>query len=327
MAIAVSGLPYTREEAKAWGRETLRGFINVFPTPFTDDDEIDHAALRNNLERLSGIGLNGFLSGGNIAEGWNMTPTEWMSYSETVADVLVTRTPHLSSVILDPSPYTAIEKINRLAGLGFNAMEIITPIFALRSDDLVYEYFKMVSEGTDVALLLYNTPASGKVLSHDLIDRISDLDTVVGMKHGVDSVSDTARIRARVGDRMVVSNPFPRYWVLDIADYSGEVQYGGLEYTFFGKQRPTLLEYTELARAGRVTEAFALERSFIPLFDLYEKYLVTSVVQKGIYDMAAMKYAMGLLGFEMSGVRRPAPNVGAAEKEEIRSVLTAVGVI
>lgn len=327
MTIAVSGLPYTREEAKAWGRETLRGFINVFPTPFTDDHEIDHAALRSNLEKLSGIGLNGFLSGGNIAEGWNMTPAEWMSYSQTVADVLATRTPHLSSVILDPSPYTAIEKINRLASLGFNAMEVITPIFALRDDELVYKYFKAVSKGTDVALLVYNTPASGKVLSHELIERISELDTVIGMKHGIDSVADTARLRTRLGNRMVVSNPFPRYWILDIVNYGGVVQYGGLEFTLFGKQRPALLEYTELAQTGRVTEAFALERRFIPLFDLYEKYLVTSVVQKGIYDMGAMKYAMGLLGFQMSGVRPPAPDVGTVEKEEIRDTLASVGVI
>lgn len=327
MAIEVSRLPYTRGEAKAWGRETLQGFINVFPTPFTGDNALDHGALRRNLEQLRGIGLNGFLSGGNIAEGWNMTPTEWMAYSATVADVLAGQTPHLASVILDPSPYTAIEKINRLADLGFNAMEVITPIFALRNDDLVYEYFKMVSEGTDVALLVYNTPASGKVLSHDLIERISDLDTIIGMKHGIDSVSDTARIRARLGDRMVVSNPFPRYWVLDIIDYGGAVQYGGLEYTLYGKQRPALLEYTSLARAGKVTEAFALERAFMPLFDLYEKYLVTSVVQKGIYDMAAMKYAMGLLGFEMSGVRPPAPGIGQAEQDDIRSVLAQVGVI
>ncbi|MGK2849691.1 MAG: dihydrodipicolinate synthase family protein [Candidatus Limnocylindrales bacterium] len=327
MATVVSRLPYTRSDAKAWGRETMRGFIEVFPTPFTADDAIDHGALRRNLEKLRGIGLNGFLSGGNIAEGWNMTPTEWMGYSESVADVLAGKTPHLASVILDPSPYTAIEKINRLADLGFNAMEVITPIFALRNDDLVYEYFKMLSEGTDVALLIYNTPASGKVLSHDLIERISDLETIVGMKHGIDSVADTARIRARVGDRMVVSNPFPRYWVLDIVEYGGRVQYGGLEFTLFAKQRPTLLEYTSLARAGKVTEAFALERAFMPLFDLYEKYLVTSVVQKGIYDMAAMKYAMGLIGFEMSGVRPPAPGVGQAEKDDIRALLTQVGVI
>ncbi len=197
MAIVVSHLPYTRGEAKAWGRETMRGFINVFPTPFTADDAVDHGALRRNLEKLRGIGLDGFLSGGNIAEGWNMTPTEWMAYSETVADVLAGQTPHLSSVILDPSPYTAIEKVNRLATLGFNAMEVITPIFALRNDDLVYEYFRMLSEGTDVALLIYNTPASGKVLSHQLIERISDLDTVVGMKHGIGSLSDTIRVRER----------------------------------------------------------------------------------------------------------------------------------
>ena len=327
MVIEVSRLPYTRSEAKAWGRETLQGFINVFPTPFDADFEIDHGALRRNLEKLSGIGLNGFLSGGNVAEGWNFTPTEWMAHAETVADVVAGKTPHLASVILDPSPYTAIEKINRLANLGYNAMEVITPIFSLRHDDLVYEYFRMLSENTDVALLIYNTPASGKILSHDLIDRISDLETIVGMKHGIDSVADAARIRARVGDRIVVSNPLPRYWVTDVATYGGRVMYGGLDYTFFGKRRPDLLEYTELAKAGKATEALAIERTLMPLIDLYEKYLTISVVQKGIYDMSTAKVWNGLLGFETSNPRPPAPGATQAEVGEIGEVLAELGVI
>ena len=36
---------------------------------------------------------------------------------------------------------------------------------------------------------------------------------------------------------------------------------------------------------------------------------------------------MGLIGFEMSGVRPPAPGVGQAEKDDIRALLTQVGVI
>ncbi len=327
MATVVSHLPYTRGEAKAWGRETIRGFIEVFPTPFTADDAVDHGALRRNLEKLSGIGLNGFLSGGNIAEGWNMTPTEWMAYSDTVADVLAGQTPHLSSVILDPSPYTAIEKINRLATLGFNAMEVITPIFALRNDDLVYEYFRMLSEGTDVALLIYNTPASGKVLSHQLIERISDLDTVVGMKHGLGSLSDTIRVRERVGDRLVVSEPHPRYWAIDVARHGGKVHYGGLMYTLFGKQRPALLEYTKLAQEGKVTEATEIEQRFAPFLRLFDDVIFRSIVEKGVYDMSGPKVWYGLLGFETSLMRRPRIVLTPAQEAEIRDTLASVGVI
>ena len=299
----------------------------MFPTPFSADDAVDHGALRRNLEKLRGIGLDGFLSGGNIAEGWNMTPTEWLAYSETVADVLAGQTPHLSSVILDPSPYTAIEKINRLATLGYNAMEVITPIFALRNDDLVYEYFRMLSEGTDVALLIYNTPASGKVLSHQLIERISDLDTVVGMKHGIGSLSDTIRVRERLGDRIVVSEPHPRYWAIDLARHGGQVHYGGAMYTLFGKQRPALVEYTKLARDGKVTEATALEQRFAPYLRLFDDVIFRSIVEKGVYDMSGMKYWYGLLGFETSLMRRPRVLLAPAQEAEIHDTLASVGVI
>ncbi|MGK2851682.1 MAG: dihydrodipicolinate synthase family protein, partial [Candidatus Limnocylindrales bacterium] len=237
------------------------------------------------------------------------------------------KTPHLASVILDPSPYTAIEKINRLADLGFNAMEVITPIFALRNDDLVYEYFKMLSEGTDVALLIYNTPASGKVLSHDLIERISDLETIVGMKHGLGSLADTIRVRERVGDRMVVSEPHPRYWAIDLARHGGAVHYGGLMYTLYGKQRPTLLEYTELARNGKVTEATAIEQRFEPLLRVFDDVIFRSIVEKGVYDMSGTKYWYGLLGFETSLMRRPRVVLTPAQEAEIKQTLSAVGAI
>jgi len=323
----MSKLPYTRSEAKAWGRETVRGFVEVFPTPFTPKGELDEGAHRRNMEKLLEIGADGFLTGGVIAEGWNLTPSEWFRFQEIVAEVMAGKTPHLSSVILDPSPYTAAEKINRLAEMGFNAMEVITPIFQIRSDEQIYEYFSMLSTNTDVALLLYNTPASGRVISHDLIDRLASLETVVGIKNGLASLPNSARLRRRVGDRMVVSEPIPRHWAIDVGQYGGQVLYGGPEYILLGKKKDTLRRIGELAKEGRLTEAFQLEKEIEPAIALYEDYLLWSILERGVYDMSGIKYWYGLVGYETSYMRKPTITLSEADKERIEQVVRSCGII
>jgi len=326
-SIARKKLPYTRSEAKAWGRKTMHGFIEVFPTPFTPTGNINWDAHRRNMEKLLGIKTDGFLTGGNIAEGWNMTPAEWFKFQEIVADVMAEKTPHLSSVILDPSPFTAVEKLNRLADLGFNAVEVITPIFQLRSDEQIYEYFKILSTETDIAILIYNTPAAGRVLSHDLIDRIADLETVVGIKHGLASLPNSVRLRKRVGDRIVVCEPLPRHWAIDVAQYGGQVLYGGPEYILLGKKRELLRQIADLAGKGKITEALRLEREIEPAISLYEDYILWSIVERGVYDMSGIKYWYGLVGYESSPMRRPANDLAEQDKAHIEEVIRSCGII
>ena len=57
-------------------RERLRGIFNITVTPFTASGAIDFPALRENIERVIGLGYDGLLIGGTYGEFPVMTVEE-----------------------------------------------------------------------------------------------------------------------------------------------------------------------------------------------------------------------------------------------------------
>ena len=49
-------------------RERLRGIFNITVTPFDAQGAIDFPALRENIERVIGLGYDGLLIGGTYGE-------------------------------------------------------------------------------------------------------------------------------------------------------------------------------------------------------------------------------------------------------------------
>ena len=70
-------LPYSKTSAKAWASEHVRGFYEAPITPFTDDFVIDVDAVRTLADTYVEWGIPALVVGGNVSEGWNMTPAEW----------------------------------------------------------------------------------------------------------------------------------------------------------------------------------------------------------------------------------------------------------
>jgi 4-hydroxy-tetrahydrodipicolinate synthase len=147
-----SKLPFTKSEAKAWAKATIRDWYDCPCTPFKADDSLDEEGLRRNVEYFVDIGESGLVMGGFVAECWNMSVTEWMRYHEVVAEAAAGRVP-LHTIIFDQSVHQAMEKLNYVEKLGYVAAEVITPIVQLRSDQEIYDYLKYLADHSNMALL------------------------------------------------------------------------------------------------------------------------------------------------------------------------------
>jgi 4-hydroxy-tetrahydrodipicolinate synthase len=320
-------VPYTRSEAKAWARAHMIKSTNAVPTPFKADFSLDLPTLASHVDRWASDGLYGLMTGGNTAEAWNMTPNEWWQYSETVAKANNGRM-MLTSVILDPSPFTVIEKAHRLAELGFHLIEVINPVIQLRSDTDLYGFYKYLSDHSPLGIVLYNTPTAGVVLNHGLLNRLADLEMVVGIKNGLLNPADTIALRKHTGDRMVVTEPMESFYLWDSIVHGGQCLFGTCEYVMFGKQRDTLVKCMELANAGRFDEALPLYRQLDPIRDLMNDIFVWNIVRKNQYSLAPIKYWFELLGMPMGPCRPPLePYADQAMKKTVREGLLEHGVI
>jgi len=176
-------LPFTRREAKAWAKKNVVDWYEAPLTPMTKDYTFDEAGMRENLEAYIEMGETGLVIGGFLSECWNVKLSDWKRYHQIMADANRGRLP-LWTIILDPSVHQALEKMQFVQELGYVGAEVINPVVQLRSDQEIYDYFKYMTDHTDLAIWLYRTPVSGKVLSFDLIQKLAEIDTVVGVKEG-----------------------------------------------------------------------------------------------------------------------------------------------
>jgi 4-hydroxy-tetrahydrodipicolinate synthase len=320
-------LPYTRKEAKDWAKKNVVDWYECPLTPMTQDLTFDEAGMRENLEAYIEMGETGLVIGGFLSECWNVKLSDWKRYHEIMADAAKGRIP-LWTIILDPSVHQALEKMQFVQELGYVGAEVINPVVQLRSDQEIYDYFKYMTDHSDLAIFLYRTAVSGKLMSLELIQKLADLDTVVGVKQGSLNHIDTLTLRKRVRDDFIVSDP-DEYWWLDDLRKGGQVIWAHFIHAVYGKKRTVLEEYTKLARQGKYEEAYTLWESLEPVRDLLNEVFIGTLVSTASYATATgyIKAWHEAMGLKAGPMLPPVRNISPEKKEWLQGELKKVGVI
>jgi 4-hydroxy-tetrahydrodipicolinate synthase len=321
------GMPkFHRAEAKSWAQETIRDLYMCPLTPMTARLELDPAAMAENIEAYIDMGLNGLVVGGFIAECWNLKLSDWMRYHEIVATANAGRL-DLWTIILDPSVHQALEKMAFVEKLGFNGAEVINPVVQLRTDDEIYNWFDYLCARSDLAICLYRTPVSGKVLGAELMARLADLETVVAVKQGNMNRAESLKMRRELRKDFIVSDPFEYFYLDDLRD-GGQVLWGELSYILYGKKRHLMKDYIALARAGQWEAARAKWAALAPVRQYYEDLFIWDIARTATYAsaLAAMKTWYEAIGLKAGPILPPVQNVSPQRAQEITARLIELGV-
>ena len=288
---------------------------------------LDETGIRENIEAYVDMGIPGLVVGGNVAEGWNLKLSDWMKYHEIIADANQGRM-RLWTIILDHSVHQALEKLDRLQEIGFEGAEVMNPPFQLKSDDEIYDYFEYLTDHSDLAVMLYRTPVAGKLMGIDVMKRICDLDTVVGMKQGSLIQGDTARVRNALRKDLVISEPI-EYFFLDDLRIGGEVMWANFCYIAFGKQRATMKAYFDLAMAGKFEEARRKWLEVRAAGALFEEIMVTWIINTGSYASAIpyMKAWFEMIGLKAGAILPPVKPISGENREWLRGKLQEAGIL
>lgn len=319
-------MDYTRSTAKQWALENVKGMFNCPITPMKSDFTFDEEGIRSNIEAFIEMGVDGLVVGGFIAECWNVTPSDWYRYHEIVADAVKGRI-NLWSIILDPSVYLCIEKMERIEELGYDGAEVINPVVQLRTDDEIFNWFKFLTDHSDLAVALYRTPVSGKIMGWDLMNRLADIDTVVGTKQGVMNRGETLKMRSFMREDFIISDPFEGAFADDL-HRGGQVVFGELSYIIYGKKRHLINEYRALSAQGKWEEAFNKSEELAPVRALYDEVFLWEVVQTFTYAsaLASMKAWFEAIGLKAGPIRPPVEQCSDELRERIVGSLKTLGV-
>lgn len=176
----------------------IKGIIPPILTPMNNDEEqtINHAELRNQVERLLAGGVHGLFPFGTNGEGYILSMKEKEAVLETVVDQVKGRVPVYAGTGCISTADT-IRMSKRAEELGADVLSIITPSFAVASQKELYDHYVAVAKHVSIPTVLYNIPprTGNKLLPETVAKLAKDVDVIMGAK---DSSGDRDNLKAYI---------------------------------------------------------------------------------------------------------------------------------
>lgn len=289
-------------------KNSLRGILLPFTTPFNPTEELDKDGLRRNIQNWNATGVLGYVALGSTGERVNMDERERAQVIEIVRDEI----PQNLEFIVgagQQSTRATIAETKQASDAGADAVLVITPHFyrpAITQDALV-RHFTAVADASPVPVILYSMPGlTGIKIEPETVSRLSSHPNIVGIK---DSSADIAGFQKTVA---LVPEDFA------VLTGNGTVLSSALEsgargaILAVGCVAPELcLEIYRLVQVGEAELATAFQEKLTPL--------ALAVTTR--YGIAGLKAAMDIFGFAGGAVRSPLKPASAEAKAEIAALL------
>ena len=282
------------------------GPLPALTTPFRDDFTIDEEAFASNVDRLFAAGATGMVVAGCTGEFWALTLAERARLARTAVTVGRERGPVIvgTGAIREGE---VVEQIHAAKEAGADGALVLPPYFVRLGDDELTRHFEAVDAQSVLPLVLYNIPGNaGNAIGPALADRLADLDRVVAIKESGGDWTSFHDTLLRVRDRIrVFCGPSSVFGVA--ATLAGA---DGLIDCFPNVWAPGCLDLWHATRAGRMREAWSLQRTGLALTELF------TTGGRSLYP--ATKAAMDRLN--LAGGGRPRPPLRPLEGEALRGL-------
>jgi 4-hydroxy-tetrahydrodipicolinate synthase len=316
---------YGKGEAKQAARERFTGLWAAAITPFTPDGALDEAALRRDLDRLTGdLGVAGIFCGGVMGEFWALSGAERRRLVEIVVDCCRGRCPVLAHTGQHSAAET-IELTRHAERAGADFVVVINPYYPPASDDGLYAWFEHVCASVGIGVWLFDTGYSGVSLSTGLIRRLARIENVCGIKVGR-PYARYLELLAAVGDQLLVCSPHEEHWLASMRDHGQRVYMSSAApYLYQTPAWQPMGDYTAAALAGDMAKAEEISASLDPVRAVAGRWLQGG--ERQIDNIAAIKAWAGLVGMSASPVRPPLVPHTRAELDALAADLAAAGLL
>ena len=282
------------------------GPMPALTTPFRDDLAIDEGAFASNVDRLFEAGATGMVVAGCTGEFWALTLAERARLARTAVTAGRGRGPIIvgTGAIREGE---VVDQIHAAKEAGADGALVLPPYFVHLGDNELIRHFETIDSQSVLPLVLYNIPGNaGNAIGPALTDRLADLDRVVAIKESGGDWTSFHDTLLRVRDRIrVFCGPSSVFGVA--ATLAGA---DGLIDCFPNVWAPGCLDLWHATRAGRMREAWSLQRTGLALTELF------TTGGRSLYP--ATKAAMDRL--DLAGGGRPRPPLRPLEGEALRGL-------
>jgi 4-hydroxy-tetrahydrodipicolinate synthase len=170
-------------------RDKLVGAVVSLPTFCDQDHNLLLDRQRKHIRWLIDHGIREgtgvLLIAGGYGEGYFLEDSELFALIDVLVDEAGGEVPTMVG-IFDLSARTAARRARYAGDAGIDFLELGLPHYSCPSEDDVFLYHQYITDHADIGIMTYNnfwvTPAPGFEISRSLMERLADLDNMVGFK-------------------------------------------------------------------------------------------------------------------------------------------------
>ena len=313
---------YGREEAQEWAWEALKGQWTTLITPFTDKDEIDEAGMRRNIRHIQKLGTRGAGCTWGMGEFWSLTHNERLQVMQIVADE--SRDKWLIGAHVTHTSAPAMLDLARNAeNMGFDVLIVAPPYIVTKTEEQVIDWVRYLAERTSLAIMFYNSPQFGIVLSPANLKRLCEIPNVVGVKEASFNQQLSIETHLSIGKDAIISTPDEWvYWKAKELGFQQQVMFSNTsDWRFDIPERNNYVQFIEKASQGHLDEEF-YETHLRRIKELSDTWWTRTVdKQNGALPVPMVKAWGEIMGLSAGHSRYPLVDFTAEEKAELRQEL------
>lgn len=283
-----------------------KGIFPAFTTKFTPSDELDLLLFGKNLDAQVAAGIDGVILGGSLGEASTISIAEKETLTKYAVEKVQGKIPVVLN-IAEGATAEAVKQAEAAAKWGAKGLMLLPPMRYKSDEKETATFFKTIAASTDLPIMIYNNPVDYKIeVTLDIFEQLSAFPNIQAVKESTRDVSNVTRMINRFGDRFKILCGVDTLAMEEIM-LGADGWVGGLVCAFPAE---TVAIY-RLTKAGRIAEALAIYRWFLPLLELD---LHPKLVQY-------IKLAEQQVGLGSEAVRAPRLPLEGAEREKILGVI------
>lgn len=284
----------------------FRGVFPVVMTPFNEDGSINYTLLADHVDFLIAGGVHGLIPNGSTGEYAAMTIDEQKSVIKCVVDAAAGRVPVVAGVTAETAD-RVIDLATASKEYGADGLMALPPPYNKPTMDEIYNHFKVVSEGIDLPMMVYNNPwSTGVDINVDTMVKIAKLPHMEYCKECTGNIRRQRQVQLATGYGIKIFSGWD-----DLAFEA--VQAGAHGWVSMGANvfPEKCSQMMELALEKKYDAAWEIYLELLPWLAHLEDYGNSK---------QAIKYAATLRGRNLGVCRQPFLPICEAQKKAVERV-------
>lgn len=280
-------------------------------TPFKEDLSINYDKLKELVDFHVENKTDAIIVAGTTGEASTLPDSEHIELIKKTVEFTAGRIPVIAGTGSNDTAH-AVELSVEAEKVGADGLLVVTPYYNKSNDKGLEMHFKAVAEAVNIPILLYSVPSrTGVKMSVSVIEKLSKIDNIVGIKEASGDMSYTSEIARICGENFAI--------------YSGNDDIIVPVLSVGGKGVISVLANVMPEETHQMIRSY-LDGDSVSATRLQLK--LNGLVNALFYETnpIPVKKALNLMGFNVGGYRMPLYEMDATKAESLKEEMIKVGI-